>query len=217
MKTISVVGPTQSGSTLLFNLLRFVYLELGQTVASCWYEDYFTHNYRRHTDVLIVKIHKWSPQLKMRSDHLFMPIRDVRDAAISGATRYEKGKDFQYLYAHMALNIALYHKWKPYAKLFVYEQFVADRIAGLQSVIETLGVELTEEQMERVLKNSEEQFNAPNLPKKDDKETLLSRNHNTSGGQSGKYRVYFTPEENEEILRHQKVYDFLVEFGYTGA
>lgn len=229
MKIISVVGPTQSGSTLIFNLLRFLY-QKENTVSSCWVSEYKKGSFDP-CDVLIVKCHGFQEILKNDSDEIFLPLRDLRDTAISRARRkgfkginkpqfsfkWRLGKFVTYMHK----NIQLFNIWKEYSTYtFHYEKFKRDEREGLKSIAAHLSIEVNDKIIDEILLKSKELHQSKKVVKSDDhtdpmyKKTLFTQSHNSSGGKSKKYQTFFSAQQNRRILKDQKVYEFLTEYNY---
>jgi hypothetical protein len=230
MKIISVVGPTQSGSTLLFNLLRFI-LEKDYIIDSCWISDFKLKKFNRQCDYLIVKAHGYDEYLKNSSQYIFLPVRDVRDSAISRAKRdgyksekFKSGNRKWNILAfknNMNHNIDLINKWKSYTTyIFKYEDYMLSKEKMLGALCNNINRSLTKADIENIILQSEQLHNSKKIVEFDNpdnefyKKTLISQNHNSSGGKMGKYEVFFSEKILKIFNQDSKIKDFLTEYKY---
>lgn len=221
MIIISVVGTTQSGSTLLFNLCRFMCEELKKTFDSCWIREFKKGNYKKDVDYLIVKAHGYDDSLRKRSDYIFLPVRDVRDCAISAFNRGFIQRDIKNMIAHMEKNVMFYERWKQYSTcIFRYESYMTNKDSTLRFLLDEIDVKLNNEQVTNILKKSDNMLKDKSIVKKDNhkdakyKKTLMSQSHNTSGGQIKKWMKFYFPAERQKIKNNTKVVKFLKSFQY---
>lgn len=229
MKVISVVGPTQSGSTMLFNLLRFIYMDTYK-VDSCWVADYIKGNYSE-CDILIVKCHAFREILQKDSDEIFLPIRDLRDCVISTAKRkglkgqkmpslsikWRIGKFIRFIHK----NIDYFESWENDATYILkYEDFKADPSKGLKAIANHLSISLTDEDVREVLEKSRSQHKSKQIVKDDDKtnkqykKTLMTQSHNSSGGKIGKYHHFFSTKQLTRLMKDSRIKSFLEKHDY---
>ncbi|MBA43118.1 MAG: hypothetical protein CMF62_03800 [Magnetococcales bacterium] len=224
MKIISVVGPTQSGSTLLFNLIRFI-LQNFYVIDSCWVESFKKGEYDKNCEYLIVKAHGYDQELKNKSDLIFLPIRDFRDSAISHAKRFGNNSDVykknnnkfnvKFYMKNIKDNIELFSKWKEYSNyIFNYEEYTKNNKKIIDEICHKFSLNLNQDQIDTVLKKSVELHKSKNIVKVDDpnnilyKKTLISQSHNSSGGKINKYKKYFHNKINKLFLNDNKIKAF---------
>lgn len=218
---VCVVGPYQSGSTRLFNLVRLLYEKTGQKVYSGWraVED----NVAGY-DVIVSKSHEeLSPAHVVKFDSILLPIRDVRDAAISLQERlYGKAAAPADQLINACLeNIRLFNKYDSVATyIFIYEEYGFDYI---KQFCGHMKIQLPDDDIVRVMIELDEMLYSKEIVK--DKpigtqqqrdyyyKTLLSQSHNTSGGRSKKYED-LSKEEHEKILSNKTIANFLRDRGY---
>lgn len=231
MKIILIGGMEQSGSTLVFNLIQKLYRILGYIVDSCWIVDYHKKDFNEKCDILVVKTHGLDRNITLNAYKIILPIRDIRDAAISASIRFSpsKGKDMPFIMSRMEKNVNIINNWHNFIKQkklnhfeFMYERFKKNEVAYTAALIDYLNISLDIDNIKEALNEINTLHNSKDIVKKDDfsyqnlqyKKTLLTQNHNTSGGKSKKYMTYFTKEENDNILKNEKVYSFLKAYGY---
>lgn len=215
-KVILVVGMCQSGSTLLFNILRFM-LEKKYQVYSCHYSDY-DHDKACYADYVIIKTHKHHIKLHSMADFIFTTKRDLRDTISSAKKRWPKTfNTTQKLIDRGHYNIHLLDIWKEYANyIFKYEAYFSNE----DKIIREIGKHLNVKDIdtETIVKQTLELYYLSDLPKKDnfDNETycktLLSKHHNTSNGKIGSYRDVLKEDDIIEIENTHK--EWLIHNGY---
>ena len=84
---INVGGMPQSGSTMLFNMLRYI-LELKGVQYYGFYEDYFTVGSLKNYN--IIKYHKYNKNLHSQSHYLITTKRNLLDTVASSRRRGDK-------------------------------------------------------------------------------------------------------------------------------
>lgn len=218
MKKILICGPTQCGSTRVFNLVRLLFEKNNIKVASKW-----IHKPSPDTphDVLIVKCHDIVPENLKNYECIILPLRDPRDASISHAKRFLNENQQTNLNCYiefMVQYIHLYRKFKPHAGMvFKYEDY---GIESIQRLADTVKVETNEAMIQDIMKELDDLHNSKDIVKKDNHsdenyaKTLMSQHHNTSGGQSQKYLSHFTNSQNETILKNNFILTFLKNNNY---
>lgn len=82
VRVIVVAGMYRSGSTWLYNATRFLAMEAGNRVYSCWVSD-FSIEQAAHAELVVVKIHDMSDALATRAWRIVTCYRDLRDVARS--------------------------------------------------------------------------------------------------------------------------------------
>jgi hypothetical protein len=222
---IYIGGMTQCGSTRLFNFIIKGYELSGLKIDSCWCDDLYNKKYNGSVDVLIVKFHDFpKKEFVDLSNFVFLPIRDPRDCVISTNKRFftnEKknvGKDIK----KMEHNINLFRNWISHTdpkKIFIskYETFGSEQ---QQNIVMLLNLKLNDDQIKHISIELDNMLVSTCISKRDDKnddlykKTLLTQNHNTSGGKSKKYLEYYNRAENRMILMNGKIRLFLKKFSF---
>lgn len=209
---VGVVGMQQSGSTLLFNLVRFICDEMKISCHSAWLDGKFDKKKLELYKVIVVKVHDPNLWLKENADLLLLPMRDLRDASISYSARVKNTWTVEEHLKNMMTNIRFYNAWSglPMSQTFIYEKYMEDRASWIRKLAKLLKIQrdLSDDQIKNILKKSSLLLTNPQ------KGTLMTRAHNTSGGQSQKYLTHFSEEDRQKILRHVKVRNFLIKHGY---
>ena len=231
MKIILVAGMEQAGSTLVFNLVQNLYRSYNYNVDSCWITDFHKKDYNDKCDFLVIKTHGLDRAAIMNAYKIILPIRDVRDAAISAFNRGMIGKErsIDLIIKRMERNITTLNNWtnsikqrKISAFEFMYERYKKNEIAYTEIMLNYLEIKLDRDKVKEAIENINKLHLSKDIVKKDDfsyknvqyKKTLITQNHNTSGGQSKKYETFFSKEENEQIINREKINKFLKMYGY---
>lgn len=233
MKIISVVGTTQSGSTMVFNLIRICLINAGFKVDSCFITNYEENDYNKSADYLIIKCHEYSEKLFEISSQIFLPVRDVRDCVISWKHRYSRNEkmSFDELIKHMSKNIDLFNIWlKPTTIILKYEDYVIDKNKYIDNLLEKLGLDKNSIDLEKIFTELDSIHNGENCIETDFlqgndfydlhfnnehyRKTLMTKSHNTSGGKIKKYLTEFSPIILYRIKRNKFILDHLKQLGY---
>jgi hypothetical protein len=217
MKIVSIVGPTQCGSTLLFNLTRFLYEANQVSMDSCWVDDYANGQYDAHADVLVVKVHSMDINVLQKADIILLPLRDLRDAALSHMMRF---KDADWMNSILE-NINIFSEWEMYATyIFYYETYQQNKLNIIEELCTVLSLPYSDELACDVLQKVHDLWRDERVPVLDNmqnnfyRKTLLSQHRNTANGASRKYLQGFSDEQNLQIVHHPRIYSFLLKHGY---
>lgn len=209
---ICIVGTTQSGSTRLFNLVRMLYELEGKRVLSMWNYDNKVVKNKGDYDVILSKVHDCKLEYLKEFDKVLLPVRNIIDSAISNNKRF--GSDIK---GRCLRNIYLINKFEKVCDMkFRYERYSVSHIMRLckvlglkeKSVLEIMGI----------MKELEGMLNDKNMVLRDDykdekyRRTLLTRGHNTSGGLSNKYVTELSMAELEDLLKDEKIRDFIMKY-----
>lgn len=81
-KIIIAAGAFRSGSTWLFNAIRFALIEGKKDCYSCWVDDFDAEKANK-TDYVLIKIHQPSEEWRKKAWRIFTIHRDLRDVARS--------------------------------------------------------------------------------------------------------------------------------------
>ena len=232
MKIILVAGMEQAGSTLVFNLVQKLYRSYGNyNVDSCWITDFHKKDYNDKCDFLVIKTHGLDRTAITNAYKIILPIRDVRDAAISAYNRgmISKERDIDLIINRMEKNINTLNNWiksikqrKLAAFEFMYERYKKNEAGYTEILLNYLEIKLDKEKIKESIEEINKLYLSKDIVKKDDfsykniqyKKTLITQNHNTSGGQSKKYETFFSKEENDKIINREKINIFLKMYGY---
>lgn len=211
MKKICIVGTHQSGSTRVFNLVRLIYKKKGLSVLSGWTPTNL--NNIKNYDIVVGKVHDINIDYLNNYDITILPLRNIMDSAISEKKRFPKVTFVESCLS----NITLFNKFKPHANfIFKYEDYSINYIKQLTNV---LGVKLTNFEIIDIMRILDKMLNSKDIVKKDNhlnhkyKKTLLSQNHNTSGGSSNKF-INLPNFNLENMLNHTEIHFFLEEHNY---
>lgn len=203
---ICVVGTTQSGSTRLFNMLRFLYESQHKKVHSCWHYK----NENVSSDVIISKIHDCDINYLNNFTFTFLPLRNILDSAISRKKRLPETS----LENNCLHNIQLFNKFKDKVNhVVIYEQYSVNQIKKVCSILK---IQLDDIQIIAIMKKLDGMFDS--LNSKQSKNTrltksLLSSSHNTANGNSNKFTTL--PESTlKKVLSNSKIKNFLIKYEY---
>jgi hypothetical protein len=216
-----IASPTQCGSTRLFNLIRLIHEELGHTVLSCWNWSDGDDNKQKY-DVVISKIHDINTtKMNLEETIILLPYRDLRDTVISAQIRWpDLFNTFDKLIQRCHVNINFFNDTLQYQYNLVlckYEEYTLDQVTYICKKIK---IDISEDKLKIIMKEIDDMHKSDTIIKVDNKKdetfnkTLLSQAHNTSNGKSKKYLTYFTKEENENLLKDNKIYNWLKEYNY---
>ncbi len=215
---ISIVGPRQSGSTLLFNLVQIILKFAGnKDVYSAWYHKR-NEDLVKNAHTVIYKVHGFTPELLNISDVILLPIRDVRDCISSAKKRWPNEMNtIDKIIHRVSDDIQMFNDWKPYANyIFRYEAYRSNPVRHIVDIAKAIGIDKPLF-YGHIHDESNQLYNDDRRPKKDDfknefyRKTLLTKSHNTSNGVSGHYKTNFNKEELSEI---NKVCEELIEYNY---
>ena len=217
LRTVVVVGPRQCGSTRAFNAARLVGEVAGLVVRAHWgvqpHPDAPTYS------IDVAKVHHEStgPQLRASFDVVILPLRDLRDAALSSiARKFIKRDDLVRFCLH---QIRIIERLAPYATLVLrYETFNAHTI---RRIARAMCVRLTRAQVNTVMHRLDELYRSNDLPAVDDRantlyqRTLMSRAHNTANGRSNKWRTQLSSTELRALRNRASIVRFYKRYGYA--
>jgi hypothetical protein len=198
-KNVLVAGMEQSGSTLLFNIIRQIFLQKTIELYSCFYTDYVLSNYK---DYQLVKIHNYNENIKNWARVIITTRRDIRDAIASHIRRYGRYIPVEAIHHRLMTD---YYGWEKVSNYeFVYEKYMNNKIIIIQELISVLGgidgIDIGE-----IIKYVDALPASESLPEKEqngkfyDEVTLLTKAHFTNKGQIGGYKNVLT-EEEESML-----------------
>ncbi len=189
---ILVAGMSQSGSTLLFNIIRNCYIQNGHKVNSIL----STNGTTKSGYINIMKCHGYEFILHHISNLIITPIRDLRDCVASTKQRNPTFKNGNVIEIGRN-NLRWYNDWKKHSNYeFKYEDYKNNPMKILREVSKVLKLELDDEALKIVHAEVESLPTNKNLPEIQDGsealnplwcDTLLSKHHITNGGKIGGY------------------------------
>ncbi|MHB0937195.1 MAG: hypothetical protein ACYC6A_12470 [Armatimonadota bacterium] len=206
-KLILCAGMRRSGSTWLYNVLRYCYLNAGCRTYGDYAKEY---DASVPADAHVVKVHPFNRELCGQAKHVFTTIRDLRDA-VASMVRFKLAQNTPAGIAHAARTLITreYETWAPYSDMEIrYEEMVRDRpgtIAKVLRVLELPDVDPLEVQRDI------EKLTRMALPARD-RATQLWPRHLTDG-RLGSYGDTLSPRLVEIV--EDVAGDWLAEHGYT--
>ena len=237
MKKILICGIKQSGSTRVFNLIQKLFQKQNINVDSCWEKNYKKKRYNKKCEVLIVKDHYYFLNNPIEFDYIILPLRDIRDCAISRTARTPNNiknikKDIDFMLESIDafngyyLKKTIYNGKQIIPYVIKYEDWGLDLLKQIQNYF---NLDNSEKVLLQIMKELNDMLHSKTIVKTDNRrskhyvknklygiyqKTLLTREHNTSGGKSQKYLEYYTDEENKIITSNKIINNFLIEFEY---
>jgi len=205
-KLILCAGMRRSGSTWLFNVLRYSYLNAGYRI----YGDY-TKEYKSSipADVHVVKIHPFDHGYCERSELIFTTIRDLRDV-VASMVRFKLAHNTQSGIARCARQLIAreYTPWATHSNLEIrYEEMVRDRPAAIAQILAVLGLpDVDPQEVHRDI----EKLTLIALPEHD--RTTQIWPHHLTDGRLGSYSETLSPQLIGII--EDAAGDWLTEHGY---
>lgn len=202
---VCIAGMTQVGSTRVYNILRLILEEVYGNVTS----GYTTYVQKTDNPHKVIKLHgEATPNTLSSFDFVFLPIRDPRDAAISYLKRSKRNKDINATVNQIKENVGRFYRYAsgqlpPNYMIVKYESYNIEMVTEIANFI---GISLDASKIKDIYNQVENMFDL-NLPSYNmqrkvffNSKELLSPEHNTSGGASGKYLTYFTEDENKILI-----------------
>lgn len=206
-KLVLCVGMMRSGSTWLFNVLRYCYMNAGYKTYSGHIDNY---DPTVPAHVHILKLHRYHLEYQAAADFIFFTYRDVRDA-VASKVRRNLIKHSAGAAAKSALELINEEclTWYPHADLEVrYEDMITDRVAVVEAVIRTLGLQgVSAAEVNRDV----EKLRMMALSERD-RTTQLWPDHVTDG-RSGSFRGTLSPEAVRAV--EEVASGWLTERGYA--
>lgn len=221
-KKICIVGTGHTGSTRLFNLVRLIYEKKGKKVYTKFKISLKEiHELDGKYDIILGKIHDTDINYVNNFDINLLPIRNIIDAAMSAGARFKKDAKkselLEFYKDRMYFNINMFNKFKPKADfIFKYEEYSVNQIKKLCSVLD---VSLDNKDILEIMIILENMLNSKEIVEIDNhndetyRKTLLSQDHNTSGGKSNKF-IGIPIEDLNFILNDNRVVKFLEQTSY---
>jgi hypothetical protein len=221
---ICIVGGHQIGSTRVFNLVRVLHEKIGKKVLSLgpWDRPSQTKikELGKGYDIILHKFHDIDIDYIKNYDTILLPNRNLLDAAMSAGIRWNKNSNKEYI-NHCHKNISRFNKFKAFADFVVkYEDY---SIKSIKSLCKILKIDVSTSIIIETMKHLETMLNDANIIDRDDtldklkdekyKKTILSKNHNTSGGAINKF-IDLELSSLKIILQDKIILDFMTEHNY---
>jgi hypothetical protein len=142
IKKIAVVGMRQSGSTALYNMIRYIFTSNDIAVYGEVDDEYDPLCKKAQASpVHIRKGHAYSSSVNEWSDYIFVTKRDLRDSVASSIRKKGKPIGDKDIIAHCHRLIEAYSEWEKYANyIFSYELFMKNPESVISEVLGILGV-----------------------------------------------------------------------------
>ena len=196
---INVGGMPQSGSTMLFNMLRYI-LELKGVQYYGFYEDWFdVGSLKNHN---IIKYHNYNKNLHAQSHYLITTKRNLLDTVAPSRRRGDKrsakklAEERIFLYA----STMYYSDYE-----MEYETYISDPIGEIRKIADVINKSLNFQEAASVKQRLDDLKNK-SLPPTDDpgsdiyKKLLLSQSHLSNGGKINAYSSTLSSDEISEIV-----------------
>jgi hypothetical protein len=135
-RLIVAAGPARAGSTALFNIARLLLRQESGSLTSGWIYD--LADPLRTT--ILVKVHRWEPDLAKRADVVLTCHRDLREVArsLSRMGRLRKGVE---VFDQMAEVVYRHTNWKATAAVDIpYERIAYDLPSAVAQIALSLGI-----------------------------------------------------------------------------
>lgn len=233
-RIIGIVGCTQSGSTMIYNYVRLLCKLKGIRYDAGFIDVMHNKRYTEpYPEIIIVKSHDYSEYITQHSILNILCYRDIRDAVVSTLTREFRLRDASGRVEvfhntnpiqSMLDNIRFYNNWVGHAQYKArYEDIKPNPRIFLEYIADQLDVELTEDDITALIQQSDELHTTTNKIKYDDltnpvyRETLITKQHNTSGGRIGKFLTAFSPEQLRRIHSVPEIRAWLLAHNYPVA
>lgn len=198
-KLIITAGMPRSGSTLLFNMVRLAVLaepksQKEERLSSGWISEILE---MPDASAYLVKTHRLSRLMTMKSNSIFYSYRDVRDALVSNYRKFDKSP-----------SIEIVREWiRQYSiaksksvKMLKYEDMIKDLRSQIIEISNTLSKELSDETINSLVYELNSMADRSSLDgeKRFSSDTLLHKNHIT-GTRSGEWQTLFDKELINDI------------------
>lgn len=153
-RLILCAGMKRSGTTWLYNVLRYCYLNAGMSVYADFDDAYQS---QCAADVHVLKIHEYRKDRRQAADLVFTSIRDLRDAVASQVRRKMIPNEPQAC-ANCAERMMLleYQPWQQHSDYEMrYEEMIRDPVGTVQDISNRLGLQFAREAAEGVASDVE--------------------------------------------------------------
>ena len=121
-------------------------------------------------------------------------------------------------YMHENLNLFYDSFQSNDAVIFKYEDYKKDPIQCIKNIFENIGICSDEFFVQSVINEAEKikdsdslhkNLNQYHFHKEENPDKLLTKDHNTSDGKTKKYKDFFSPFQNDIILKDNRISAFL--------
>lgn len=198
---VVVAGIAQSGSTRLYNIVRYLCeMRFGREAVAtfCFLDkagDLAMLRRRASQGCVVVKIHGLDPALAAAADCCFLSLRDIRDSMRSHVLRYGRGAA-QFAWK-LQLNVAIARQWlgrAPPPHVVHFNEVDAAPAAAVARIARCLGWPVTVQQAQTVVTLVEALKRDPDS----DPRSMLHQGQ-IHDGATGKYAETLTSEEMQHI------------------
>jgi hypothetical protein len=207
--TIVVAGMRHSGSTAIFNLIRFLFEQYNIDFESGYseYKEYENMSIRSDK-VRIIKTHELRDDVQLAADFIITARRDLRDTVASAVRRdFKMLKQLGSLANYAKYNRALHDLWSQKTNFeVIYDDFKKNEHATVGALCESLGFADTSIEALLSLIN--------NIPKDQYADTLLTDSHITDP--SNKLTYCDTLSKEDIMLIEQQNFHWLAQYEYIG-
>lgn len=201
-KRILCTGIHRSGSTLLYNAVRFIMSE-NFNIYGCWISEYDASN---TSECHIIKTHSYNEIAK--SSVVVASYRDIRDVIVSHRNKEGSTDSF----THIDWTIQQFLRYRDESVFIMrYEDYIEDPISVICRLCNALEVMIIEDDAIRMVKKLDN-LKEPTHEQPRDKETQLHHGHRDAGGIVGTYKDNLSVEEIRCIEDRYK--SFLQHYNY---
>jgi len=132
-----VGGMGRLGSTVIYNIVRYILVEKYPELTSGFYYD-------NKVFYDVMKAHAFNSDLVLKYKNIILPVRNLKDVIISHdrylPNKYSTIKDLK---EQAEFLISLYNKWKPFASyIFNFDEYKEHPEKTIIQVSETYGIEI---------------------------------------------------------------------------
>jgi len=217
---VSIVGPQHCGSTMLYNTVRIIFNHARLNFETFLFQP------GHDCENKIIKCHGFDVNIAEISHHIFMPIRDVRDSALTAIKRYPDTFTSNDIILEFCLNsVKTANDWENLSTVFIYEKYMENKSFYVDSIISTLGLKINCT-IESIINEVDSLIYDANITDNDNdlhqslnndfyKKTFLTKAHVTSGGKTLKYKTDMSQELNDLIVQQEEIKIFLKSHGYS--
>ena len=205
---ILVAGMRHSGSTALFNAIRYIFESSGIEYQSGYSE---TDEFKKlviHTDsVRIIKAHEMRDDLVDSADFIFTTKRDLRDTVASASRRnFKLLNQLGGCINYGKYNCMLHMLWNGYSNFeFDFENYIENEVNELERIINFMG--LAGVDVEKIA------YLIRNIPTNQYEKTLLSEEHQTDKERKLNYTHTLSAEQIRSITSNHL--HWLENYGYV--
>lgn len=197
---IVIGGMGLAGSTLCFNICRFICEELEFSYSTYLGVDKREGKKNKNDKTIhIHKSHYYNNKFKGNDFFNIFVVRDLRDT-VSSMKRKTPNKWNGNEIGCADYNMGYYKSWNGKKKdfIFKYENYKSKPFETIKEITKQLGIEFSDDQIKSVHNNAENLKNKDHIPEQQSgavwNETFLTKKHSTNNGKIGDYRSNLTEE-----------------------